>query len=95
MLTHNGALITKVILFGSRALGTADPDSDFDLLVVEAGQVSKRAKPCCLREALRDLPSAVDVWVMSEEKFQETKQVIGGVAYPAHKHGIVLYEKPF
>ena len=34
----------------------------------------------------------VDVIVMATERFEETKGVIGGVAYPAHKYGRVLYE---
>ena len=29
---------------------------------------------------------------MSEREFEETKQVIGGLAYPAWKEGVVLYE---
>jgi hypothetical protein len=29
---------------------------------------------------------------MSAERFEETKNIIGGIAYPAHKYGRVLYE---
>ena len=28
----------------------------------------------------------------AREEFEETKNVIGGLAYPAHKYGVVLYE---
>ncbi len=94
LLAHNGTRITRVILFGSRATGTAGPNSDFDLLVVETGSVPKRAETLRLRDVLRHLCYVVDVWVMSEEEYEETKQVFGGLAYPAHRHGIVLYEKP-
>ena len=45
-----------------------------------------------LRQVMRDLPHPVDVWVMGEREFEETKNVIGGLAYPAYKYGIVLYE---
>ena len=31
---------------------------------------------------------------MSEEEFQETKTVIGGLAYPAWTEEVILYEKP-
>jgi hypothetical protein len=34
----------------------------------------------------------VDIWVTGEEEFKETRDVIGGLAYPAHKYGVVLYE---
>lgn len=30
--------------------------------------------------------------VISSERFEETKSIIGGIAYPAHKYGRVLYE---
>ena len=79
-------------LFGSRARGTHRPDSDFDLLVVEADPVSKREETRRLREAVKDLSVPVHVWVMGELEFEETKNVIGGLAYPAHKYGVVLYE---
>lgn len=94
LLGENGPRIKRVILYGSRATGVARPESDFDLLVVETGAVSKREETLRLRRALGDLPYPVDVTVMSEGEFEETKDVIGGLAYPAHKYGIVLHENP-
>jgi predicted nucleotidyltransferase len=82
--------IRKIILYGSRATGTALPGSDFDVLVVERSPVAKREERRRFREALRDFPHSVDVWVMDEEEFEETKAVIGGVAYPANKYGVRL-----
>jgi hypothetical protein len=29
---------------------------------------------------------------MSSERFEATKDVIGGIAYPAHKYGRILYQ---
>jgi predicted nucleotidyltransferase len=92
VLSQGQVRIKKVILFGSRAVGTAGPDSDFDLLVIEAGPVSRRDESLRLRQALGELPYPVDVSVISEEEFEETKLVVGGLAYPAHKHVLVLYE---
>jgi hypothetical protein len=31
--------------------------------------------------------------VTAVERFEESKDVIGGIAYPAHKYGKVIYEK--
>jgi hypothetical protein len=45
-----------------------------------------------LRQAVGDEDRVVDIWVMGELEFEETKHVIGGLAYPAHKYGLVLYE---
>ncbi len=92
LLAQNGARIRRVILYGSRARGTEKPESDFDLLVVEADPVAKRDEMWRLRQAVGELPHPVDVWVMGEQEFEETKNVIGGLAYPAHKYGVVLYE---
>jgi predicted nucleotidyltransferase len=92
LLAQGKEKIRRLILYGSRARGTAAPDSDFDLLVIEADPVSKWDEMRRLRQAMRDIPYPVDVWVMGEAEFEETKSVIGGLAYPAHKYGVVLYE---
>lgn len=92
LLDQGGGRIRRIILYGSRAHGTATPHSDFDLLVIEADPVSRWEETQRLRRALDDLPYPVDVWVMGEEEFEETKDVIGGFAYPAHRYGVVLYE---
>ena len=45
-----------------------------------------------LRSALRGLDMPFDVLVMSKKRFEETKNVIGGIAYPANKYGQVIYD---
>jgi len=30
--------------------------------------------------------------VISSERFEETKDIVGGIAYPANKYGRILYE---
>jgi predicted nucleotidyltransferase len=92
LLAHGLGCIRRIILYGSRACGTASPESDFDLLVIEIDPVSKREEMQRLHRAVQDLPCPIDVWVMGEQEFEETKHVIGGLAYPAHKYGVVLYE---
>ncbi len=89
------AQIRRIILYGSRAAGTAETESDIDLVVVEDVVPDRRREQRRLRTLLPpDLPVWVDLWVMGEEQFQEEKDVIGGLAYPANKYGRVLYEKP-
>jgi predicted nucleotidyltransferase len=92
LLAYGVGCIRRIILYGSRARGTASPESDFDLLIIETDPVPRREEMQRLRRAVHDLPYPVDVWVMGEQEFEETKNVIGGLAYPAHKHGVVLYE---
>ncbi len=82
----------RIILFGSAALGAMDKDSDVDLLVLEDNGGDPREVSLRIRTALMDLALPFDVLVMPASRFEETKEVIGGIAYPANKYGQVLYE---
>jgi len=82
----------RIILFGSGATGRMTRDSDLDLLVIERGFKSQREERTRLRKALGDVGIPVDVFAMTPERFEETKGVIGGLAYPANKYGRVIYE---
>lgn len=95
-LQVDGERIRKIILFGSRARGDARPDSDYDLLVVlrRITPEEKHSYLLDLYRAFRGTGVAVEPWVMDEEEFEETKGVIGGLAYPASKEGVVLYANP-
>ena len=82
----------RVILFGSVAAGGATADSDIDLLVVLDEVDDARLESVRLRRALRGLGVPVDVIVMRSDRFEETKDIVGGIAFPAHKYGKVIYE---
>jgi predicted nucleotidyltransferase len=82
----------RIILFGSAARGQMTPDSDIDLLVLEKAPAQPRRHSVRLRDALRGLGYPFDVMVMATERFEETKGVIGGLAYPANKYGRVIYD---
>jgi predicted nucleotidyltransferase len=82
----------RIILFGSAATGQMTEDSDLDLLVVEPEPADTRDRSVRIRRALGDVRYPVDVIVMSSARFEETKDLIGGIAYPARKYGRVLYE---
>ena len=84
--------VARIILFGSAAGGTMNPDSDVDLLVLEDEPDDVRQEMVRLRAALRGLEAPFDVLVMSKKRFEETKHVVGGIAFPAHKYGRVLYD---
>lgn len=82
----------RIILFGSAATGTMTKDSDIDLIVLEERPENPRAESVKLHRALSRIGYPVDVIVMSTERFEESKGVIGGLAYPANKYGKVIYE---
>jgi predicted nucleotidyltransferase len=82
----------RVIVFGSAAAGTMTKDSDVDLLVLESGEAGFGSEASRIRDSLSGLGLPFDIIVMSTERFEETKGVIGGLAYPAAKYGKTLYE---
>ena len=82
----------RIILFGSAAAERMTRDSDIDLLVVERSPSDLRREAVRLRAALRGLGHPFDIIVLSAEQFEESRNVIGGIAYPAAKYGKVLYE---
>lgn len=81
----------KVILFGSRARGTAHSGSDVDLLVIEREPVSTRQEAIRLRRLLRDLEIPVDIIVVEESFAKRYGDIPGSVLYPALREGTVLY----
>jgi predicted nucleotidyltransferase len=81
----------RIILFGSAATGRMTGDSDIDLLIVDPAPANRHEESVRIRSAIGDLRYAVDVIVIPTERFEATKDIIGGIAYPAHKYGRVLY----
>jgi predicted nucleotidyltransferase len=82
----------SVILFGSWARGENTADSDVDLLILLDELDNPRRESVRIRRALRGLGQAFDIVVMSTERFNETRDVIGDLSYPASHEGDVLFE---
>ena len=83
-----------IYLFGSRARGDFEPDSDLDLLVVVPDPVGdRRQRRSELQDALVGSRPIVEPWIMGRLEFEETKNVVGGLAYPATHEGVLVYEK--
>lgn len=82
----------RIILFGSAATNRMNRYSDIDVLVVERGISDRRKEVIRIDEELSDLGYPFDVIVISSEWFNATKDIIGGIAYPANKYGKILYE---
>jgi len=81
-----------VILFGSAASGSMTPDSDIDLLVLIPDVLNSREEGRRLRASLAGIEIPIDIVVMRTDRFEETKDIVGGIAYPASKYGKVIYE---
>jgi len=79
-----------LMLFGSRAEGTALPDSDFDLLVVMdiADRTQSRTAP--VRRLLRGLGVPFDVLVYTPEEWDSFRQHPQAFAHRIARTGKVL-----
>ena len=82
----------RIILFGSAATEQMTKDSDIDLLVLESAPGDTRKESVRIRQAMRGLGYSFDIIVIAAERFEESKNVVGGIAYPANKYGKVIYE---
>lgn len=81
----------KVILFGSRARGTARPNSDVDLLVIERDPVAQHEEMIRLRRLLRGFGVPMDIVVVGHAFAERYHDIPGSVLYPAFREGKVLY----
>jgi uncharacterized protein len=88
----------RVILFGSRARGTAGPDSDTDLLIVQAEadamHASRWRELNRIRVALRGFPVAKDLLLYRPPEFDYWRDSLNHVVGRAVREGLVLYERP-
>ena len=87
----------RVILFGSRARDMAGPDSDTDLLIVQAEpdavHRSRWRELQRIRAALRDFPVAKDLLLYRPAEFDYWRDSLNHVVGRAVREGIVLYER--
>ena len=81
------------VLFGSRARGTANPDSDWDVAIVLEGGELRHPRPARSvfpqPELPADLPH-VDVWALSEEDLRRNARALGTLPYVVCRDGRVL-----
>jgi predicted nucleotidyltransferase len=83
----------RIQLFGSRARGDANRDSDWDFLVVVPEASSASADPLVPWRLRRDTGIRADVVVYSSRDFEAERGVPNTLAYEAASAGVALYER--
>ena len=87
----------QVILFGSRARGDATAESDYDLIVVEAGSFdegrSRLAEAARLYRTLAEFNVEVDVLVYCRSDVARWRDSLNHVLARALREGRVLYDR--
>jgi predicted nucleotidyltransferase len=83
----------RIVLFGSRARGTAREDSDFDLLVVNESDEPRHRRAAPLYTKLADLPVEIEIVVYTPDEVKDWSNVPQAFVSTALREGIVLYER--
>jgi predicted nucleotidyltransferase len=87
------AQVDRIVLFGSTAAGEATRDTDVDLLILESAPLNRREEAVRIGGALRGMDLDFDVVVLSTNEFERRKHTVGGIEYPAHRYGKVLFAR--
>ena len=87
-----------VVLFGSQATGTSNPDSDIDLLVIDdqpfSPRRSRRRIIGDIRRSIRADSYPVDVLLFDAAELAQWRETTNHVIARALREGVVLYERP-
>ncbi len=81
----------KIILFGSRARGTATPESDVDLVVVYSGPKSKRDVRLSVHRLFDHPDFSLDLFVLSPQEMERQKKVANTIAREVSERGVICY----
>lgn len=82
---------SKIILFGSRANGTARAESDYDLLVVWRDENPPDPRAATVRHALLDLGFPMDIAVVTPREFERFRKGRVHIAAVADREGRILH----
>jgi predicted nucleotidyltransferase len=83
----------KIILFGSHATGKANPESDYDLLVLKKGVKKKRQLTHEIYRRFRNIGAPVDIILTDMDKYEQLKSDPYMIYSEAAKNGKLVYEK--
>ncbi len=90
---RRGAKVVKILLFGSRARGTARHDSDWDFLVIVDKEMSFNEKWEIIDAIKLDLAKMGipnDIIIKSEKEIELIQNDVGRISYYALKEGVEL-----
>lgn len=94
--------VRRVLMIGSRARGTARPDSDTDLVVMvelPANTSPWKSRECSVeRDRIRGkLPTSaakLELTVRTSDQFAEARDVVGSMEWLAATEGVEVYRRP-
>lgn len=81
----------KIVLFGSRAKGTATEDSDIDLVVVYSGPKTAREVELEIEDLFFPRDFSMDVIVMTPDHLERYKKIANSLARVVSETGVLCY----
>lgn len=82
----------RIILFGSRARGEADAQSDYDLIVIKRTERPFLDRLQEMVPYLVQFDHAAEILVYTPEEFERLGET--GLGWVVQKEGIIVYERP-
>jgi len=87
--------LKSIILFGSRAIGNYTYESDWDILIVLQEQINSLERLSLWKMIYKTLHKnfpghSFDIFVKSEQEYENEKHVVNTIANEATEEGIVL-----
>lgn len=87
----------QIVLFGSRAKGTAQADSDYDFLIIDAKPFgksrSRRQQISKVSRALAALRVPTDLLIYSSDEVKHWRKSLNHVVGRALREGQIVYER--
>lgn len=81
----------KIILFGSYARGTADAESDIDMVVVWDSDLNPHKRNLFLSRLFPKRNFSLDIFAFTKDEVEKLKDVAGTILYEAFHNGKVIY----
>ena len=82
----------RIYLFGSQARGAAEPDSDYDLLViVRTSTLPRYRRDQAAFAALLGVGVAKDVLVLTQDEFERQRTVVCSLPATVEREGVLFY----
>ncbi len=83
----------KLVLFGSRARGGAQPESDYDLIAIVDSVPARGPRTVAWRLALMGLRSSIDLLMMTQSEWNQSRDFVGSAVAAAAREGRIVYER--
>lgn len=93
IFTRKKIKIEKIIIFGSRARGDFNKDSDWDFLVIADKEIAIKEKHRLIIQIKRKLAKLGipnDIIIQSMSKFDSMKSLPGNTSYAANSEGVTV-----